>query len=251
MMKLLTQLTNTFLLLLLLFSCPLFGQDVPVEIYIAPEASTLRLNGQTYEGVTYLKIELPEREYIVEVSNPKFELFIDTIQVKVARRNVFAFGLIKQSQAYKDYKVVYNEYRDSRMKTILYNTVIPVLNGVALWYVVDGGATSRITEIESDLAIVSRLYANAINPNEGAIHAAQYNVLSEDHESKRKQLYNKRIIGIPLVIGSSYFTYKLLKRVNRAQLEKPLFDPESSLTIHSLNIVPAFNGLALNIKFNF
>ena len=239
------------MLLFLGFANPLLGQNIPVEIYIAPEASTLRLNGETYEGITYLELELPEKEYIIEVSNPKFELFIDTIQVKANRRNVFKFGLVKQSQRYKDYKVVYDEYRASRLKTIIYNTVFPVVNGVALWYVIDGGAMNKIDEIEGNLTTVRGLYANAINANEGAMYAAQYNALAEDHENRKKQLYNKRMIGIPLVIGSSYFTYRLLRKINKTQLEKPIFSPESSLTIHSLDIVPAYSGFALNIKFNF
>lgn len=250
-MKLLTFIANIFMLLFLGLANPLLGQNIPVEIYIAPEASTLRLNGETYEGITYLELELPEKEYIIEVSNPKFELFIDTIQVKANRRNVFKFGLVKQSQRYKDYKVIYDEYRDSRVEAITYNTVLWVLNGAALWYVIDGGATNRIDKIEDNLASVRGLYSNAINATEGAMYASQYDALSEDYESKRMSLYNKRMIGIPLVIGSSYFTYRLLRKINKAQLEKPIFDPESSLTIHSVNIAPAFSGFALNIKLNF
>ena len=244
---------NTVLVISLLLSLVLnaLGQEKSMASFrIFPSDSYLKINGtlidlrQQSQNQIYT-IDIVPGSYAIEIWAPKYEVFRDTIVVAKDKFN-YSKGLIVPSEKYKIYKKQSNKYK----KGLFLSAGILLFNGVGLWYAADGGTIKALSNLQKEADYLRNLYNSIITyPNIVDVRN-DYIDVQHKYNQKRKFLYIKRVVGIPLFMFTSYLSAKYIKK--NISFSRPIYEEKNPLVFTDLGMnFDKESGYVLSLKFKF
>lgn len=222
-----------------------------VRIYLAPEPAQISIDGQAFERGVSLETELSAGTHIITLTNPKYQTIKDTIEVQQGQANIFRFSFKRLSIAFEAYREESSAYTRAQTSRWLGNIFLPIVNVTGFIYAIDLEGSSVLRDIEEEAAILRTEYQDAINPNQALSVELNYLEFQDQYQKRRREMLFRRGIGIPLFLGTSYFSYRVLKKLNTRNKEKPVWQPEASISLQQLDIQPSPNGLVMNLKITF
>lgn len=222
-----------------------------IQIYLAPEPAQISIDGQVYERGTSLKTELAAGMHIITLTNPKYQTIKDTIEVQQGQANIFRFVFKQLSTSFETYREENSAYAQAKSIRWLGNIILPIVNIGGFIYALDLNGNSALRDIEAQTVILRTDYQYAIHPDQALLLEHDYLMLQDEYKKRQREILWRRGIGIPLSLGVSYFSYRILKKINTQKLEKPIWQPEKSISVQQLDIQPSNNGLVMNVKIIF
>lgn len=179
-------------------------------------------------------LKLEPGNYPLEIWASSFEIFRDTLVVD-ANTHRYTKTLTNRSALFEIYKTERNDYTNSRLKRTGITAGLVVANLGALYLCV---SNNRLNGLEEDAARLQVQHLNLALPASLEANRAAYEAVNDKYKKERTVVYLKRSVGVPLVLLSSYFSYKFLKKIRAKKLEEPQLRPDKNPFV--------FNGLEIN-----
>jgi len=241
-----------FLFFSLLFQISIFGQTLQeVAMQVFPEDSYLKIDSQILvisEQPSPFFLNLKPGKYPIEIWASQFEIFRDTLVVNSSTRR-YSKVLTKRSSSFEKYKKEIGYYNKSRLKRTSITAGLIAANLGALYYCI---VNTRLKKIEKETEKFRALHLNLSTPASLQANRAAFNEANKKYNRNRTIVYLKRSVGIPLVLVSSYFSRKYLKKLWSKKLEAPQMQEDKNPFVFSgleLNTMDA--TCQLSLKFNF
>lgn len=202
-----------------------------VYIQVSPLNSIIKLNNELIniadKGIPFT-LELEKGEHIIEIWAPDYEKIKDTIIVGDRKTSKYFKKLSKRTEKYDLYRKELKEYRAVKAKKIVSNIVVPSAILGVFWYSLGLEKSKELSPLKEKTELYREMFSNSISQESINNNRFWFETFRKEYNKKRKELYLRRSIGIPLSIVGSYFSFRFLKKVNNMKKEKPVYSAEKS-----------------------
>lgn len=227
-------------------------KEVELNIIVFPTNALIKIDDQLItkeKGSSSQTVTLSVGKHIISLWSPSFSLVTDTIEIIEGKTNVYKKALRELSPEFKRHKEALEDYQTQKVKQVSMNTAVIAGNAALLWYLLDGTRVDKLNQIKSRAEQDKFLYESSIIAGTIEANRLNYERHVKEYEKKRDNLTLFRVIGIPVFLTSSYFSYRFLKKYNREknELKKPVFNPTNPLT--NLDWGVELNQFVIRYKF--
>ena len=245
---------------LLLFYCcctTSFSQeDQRVSFQIRPPGSsflkidTVLLDVSTL-GTPFF-VELSPGTYQIEIWAPKYNVFYDTLIVD-SETNRYAVSLTDYSETYLEYDKKIKDYRLKQSTKVLITSGLVLANVLGAFYVYDRGEIEELLALQEDAEFLKTIHGNSIGIALIQESRSQYEAIQSEHNDRRRSLYNKRRIGIPVLVATSLTSAWFIQKVIRKKFEKPIYQDQNPFTLENIQLGVENNtgSVQLGLQFTF
>lgn len=245
-----------FLIILLVLAFEVDAQNTrKVYIQVSPNESFIEIDGKVIEvskkPIPFI-LDMEEGTHIIKVWAPKYKQTVDTFSIEGNKRLKYFKRLVDYTEDYQLYRKELKAYRKLKSEKIISNICIPLANIGILWTVWGQEKSKELAPLKAKTDFYRMEFANSIYQRSIDMNRVKFERFRDDYNKKRKELYLRRSIGIPIFVASSYISYKFLKKLNKRKREKPTFiAKENPFVLNDIDVLPSLEGLTFNLKFKF